>query len=66
MPFALIIRRVGREAQSSISAGELRATVRALYTMYALEFRDKDMKGLFDELDRYPSEDVKLVAQPNL
>jgi GNAT superfamily N-acetyltransferase len=62
LPFALILRRVGREAETSISGAELRAAVHALYTMYSLEFREKDMRALFEQLDSsYPTQDVPLV-----
>ena len=56
LPMVLILRRVGREHEPKITGRELRCTVRALYTMYARAFRQKDMQPLFEQLDRYPAD----------
>jgi hypothetical protein len=61
IPMALVIRRVGRESESTMPGSELAATVKALYTMYSLEFRAKDMAGLVKSIDAYSSDPVRLV-----
>ncbi|MBD2101884.1 hypothetical protein [Leptolyngbya sp. FACHB-261] len=63
-PLSLIVRRVGREHESTITSAEVQSLVRALYEMYATEFRSQDMAELFAQLDCYPpaSTPVPLVA----
>ncbi|HXG49003.1 MAG TPA: GNAT family N-acetyltransferase [Methylomirabilota bacterium] len=64
LPFGLIIRRVGREAQDCIRGAEIRHLVTALYRMYGAGFRERDMAGLWESLRDYPALDaaVALVA----
>lgn len=64
LPFQLIIRRVGREAQQTIRGAEVRRLVRALYAMYGAQFRAQDMAHPALSLDKYPADDteVALVA----
>jgi hypothetical protein len=64
MPFQLILRRVGRELQSTVTGGDVRRIVRALYAMYGAQFRPQDMMHPALRLDAYPSDkaEVALVA----
>lgn len=61
LPMALIVRQVGRENQSSLGGEALRHLVRALYAMYGLELRPKDMAALVAETERQPPEIVRLL-----
>lgn len=63
LPLALVLRRVGREAEGAISGAELRRTVAALYEMYARGMRPEDAAGLRSLLATYPAPDeaVRLV-----
>ncbi len=53
VPLSLILRRVGREAETTVTAGEVRSIIQALYEMYAIEFRRRDMTNLFATLEHY-------------
>ncbi len=55
LPFWLIVRRVGRECESEISAGEVYALVNALYHLYAATFRERDMECMWRHLDKFPA-----------
>lgn len=52
LPFALLLRRVGRESERSLDSLELHEIVSSLYHMYGLGFRSQDMSGLWKEADR--------------
>jgi GNAT superfamily N-acetyltransferase len=60
----LILRRVGRETERSISGRELREIVACLYQMYAATFRTQDMAGLFQQLERYPPDELEIALLP--
>jgi len=64
LPFQLILRRVGRETQTTITGGELRHIVRALYAMYQAQFRPQDMAHPALSLAAYPAHnaEVALIA----
>jgi hypothetical protein len=64
LPFWLILRRVGREEETEISCQELKQTIRALYTMYAREFRLEDMKPVWASLNAYPPDDFAIPLLP--
>jgi len=53
LPFSLIVRRVGREGEQSISGGELKRIVRSIYRIYACDFRAADMEPLWEHLDAH-------------
>jgi len=55
LPFSLILRRVGREAERTLLGSELREIAERLYRMYALGFRASDMAPVFANLDRFPA-----------
>ena len=58
LPFQLVVRRVGREMEETISGREVRALVRALYDIYAPQFRSADLAHPRLALDRYPPDDA--------
>jgi hypothetical protein len=64
LPLTLVVRRVGREHEPAIAARELRAIVRALYTMYGAHQRASDMAPLWKRFERLPEEgeEVRLLA----
>ena len=57
LPFQLIIRRVGREHERSITGGEVRRIVRALHTMYGTQFRAQDMAHPALDIEQLPNDD---------
>jgi hypothetical protein len=63
-PFSLVLRRVGKENETTILGHEIRAIVRSLYTMYARECRPADMEPCWRLLPAYPSpwSDVELIS----
>jgi hypothetical protein len=63
-PFSLVLRRVGRERETTVIGHELRTIVKSLYTMYARECRPADMESCWRLLPSYPSpwSDVELIA----
>lgn len=64
LPFALIVRRVGREAECVIRGADVREIVECLYTMYGAGFRERDMAVVWQTLNEYPAAEaeVPLVA----
>ena len=64
LPFQLLLRRVGSETQTTITGAEVRRIVRALYAMYAAQFRPQDMAHPALSLADYPDEntEVALIA----
>lgn len=64
LPFQLIVRRVGREHERVISGAEVRQLVRALYDIYAPQFRPADLAHPRLSLDRYPRESAVIPLLP--
>jgi hypothetical protein len=54
VPLALVVRRVGREHEPTLAGAEVRAIVRALYTMFAVHMRADHMAPLWGLFDRFP------------
>ena len=54
VPLCLMLRRVGREAESKVSGAEVLRVVHALYRMYGVGFRESDMRVVMDTLSTYP------------
>jgi GNAT superfamily N-acetyltransferase len=64
LPFQLIVRRVGRESEDTISGRKVRTIVERFYHMYAQEFRAQDMAAVWRELENYPAPDARLALLP--
>jgi hypothetical protein len=64
IPLALIIRRVGDEAEEFITGAEVRRIVRSLYKMYARGFRAEDMRVVHESLQHYPGSDERIRLVP--
>jgi len=60
LPFGLILRRVGREAEQVIGGAETRQIVECLYRMYGAGFREQDMAVVWGSLQDYPRDDVEI------
>jgi len=58
LPYMLIVRRVGREFDSSLRGAEVRHMVHALYSMYGVHFRPQDMAAAWQTLNQYPPDDA--------
>lgn len=54
VPLALVIRRVGREHEPTLSGGEVRAIVGALYSMFGAHARADHLAPLWALLDHFP------------
>jgi GNAT superfamily N-acetyltransferase len=54
LPLALVIRRLGREGEWSMSGAEVREIVTALYTMFGATMRDDHMAPLWALVDELP------------
>jgi hypothetical protein len=61
VPYALVVRRVGSEAERTLPSSEVRAIIAALYTMFGLHVRADHMAPLRALLDRFPSADIPLL-----
>jgi hypothetical protein len=63
VPLCLMLRRVGREEETSVSGAEVLQVVQALYRMYGTGFRESDMKVVLESLSTYPeaSESIDLL-----
>ena len=60
----LVVRRVGAEAEAELPGDEVRAIVAAFYRMYGREFRESDMRSVWQWFESLPASDarVRLVA----
>jgi GNAT superfamily N-acetyltransferase len=61
LPFALILRRVGREHEQVIQGAEVREIVEGLYTLYGAGFRQRDMTVVWAGLQRYPPAESEIA-----
>lgn len=68
LPFGLVIRRVGRESEPSLSGLEIRHIVADLYHMYSAGIRPDDMTPLWTDLRRnYPQDELTVpLIRPTL
>lgn len=66
LPLALVIRRLGREGESSMSGAEVREIVAALYTMFGATMRDDHMAPLWSLMDHLPKSDERVPLQKPL
>jgi hypothetical protein len=57
LPLGLIVRRIGRERELTISGAETLNIVESLYRMYQESFRRSDMAAVLASLERYPAHD---------
>jgi GNAT superfamily N-acetyltransferase len=64
LSLALILRRVGRERELSISGAEILGVAQALYRMYGVTFRQRDMAPLIESLETYPAPDDVIDLLP--
>jgi hypothetical protein len=64
VPYALVIRRVGRETERSLPGAEVRAIVTALYTMFGLHTRADHMASLWACLEHLPPETEAIALLP--
>lgn len=61
VPLCLMIRRVGREHEDSVSGAEVLAAAGSLHKMYGVEFRARDMRAIHDSLGTYPGEEETIA-----
>ena len=62
--FQLVIRRVGRERETTIRGAEVRALVQSLYDIYGPQFRPQDMAHPLLDLARLPADDAVVPLLP--
>jgi hypothetical protein len=55
LPLVLIVRRVGREGELTISGAEVLRIVEAIYRVYGETFRPRDMAPVLASLENYPA-----------
>jgi hypothetical protein len=55
LPLGLIVRRVGREGELTISGAEVLRIVEAIYRVYGETFRPSDMAPVLASLENYPA-----------
>ena len=66
VPLALVVRRVGREAEPTLPGAEVRALVGALYTMFGVHMRADHMAPLWGLLDHFPGPGESVLLRPPL
>ena len=64
LPLTLMLRRMGREAEGFVSGAEILHNVKALYKMYAAEFRSADMYQVYESLKNYPAAGARIPLKP--
>lgn len=66
VPLALVLRRVGDEAATSLRGDELRELLTALYTMFGVHLRPEDMAPLWSQLRALPGPAASVPLLPLL
>jgi len=62
VPLCLVLRHVGVSGMGGyISGAETLRIVRALYSLFALDFRPQDMRCVFESLSNYPAPDARIA-----
>ena len=64
LSLALVVRRVGKEKELTISGAEALSIAEALYRMYGATFRQRDMAPLSASLRNYPAPDELIDLLP--
>ena len=64
LPLTLMLRRIGREAEDFVGGAEILHGVKALYKMYASEFRAADMHQVYESLKAYPATRDRIPLKP--
>lgn len=64
LPFQVIVRRVGREDATQVRGAEVRSMVECLYRVYARDFREQEMEGVWRQLEAYPSAEAQIRLVP--
>ena len=64
VPLTLVVRRVGRESEERVTGGEIRSLVHALYAMFGVHVRPRDMQPLWKLADRLPDDDESVALIP--
>ncbi len=64
VPLRLMLRRVGREVETSVSGAEVLHVVNALYRMYGVGFRNSDMQVVMDSVSAYPASSESIALLP--
>ena len=62
--YQLVIRRVGREGETTLAGAEVRTLAQALYDIYGPQFRPQDMAHPLLDLARLPADDVVVPLLP--
>jgi hypothetical protein len=66
VPLTLVIRRLGRERETTVSGAEVREIVTALYTVFGANMRADHMAPLWATLDTLPAADDRVPLQSPL
>jgi GNAT superfamily N-acetyltransferase len=64
LPFQLVIRQVGEEHLHSVTGAQVRRYVRALHTMYAAQFRPRDMAHPLLQIGHLPEDGATVALVP--
>jgi GNAT superfamily N-acetyltransferase len=64
LPLSLVVRRVGREHETTIEAPAVREIVAALYTMFSATMEARHMKPLWSRLDTFSNAAAPLDLLP--
>jgi hypothetical protein len=64
LPLTLMLRRIGHEAEDFVEGAEILHGVKALYKMYAAEFRSADMYQVYESMKTYPSPADRIPLKP--
>lgn len=64
VPLSLVLRRVGRETEDSVTGAMIREIVTALYEVFSPGMRAKDMTVVHASLDNYPDGDEQIRLIP--
>lgn len=58
LPFQLIVLRIGKEHERTVSGAQARQIVRAIYAIYGAQIRATEMNHPLLNIERYPADDA--------
>jgi hypothetical protein len=64
LPFQLIVRRIARESESTLTGKSVRRIIRAIYEIYGAQFRPEEMRHPLVSIDRYPADGAVVPLIP--
>ena len=64
LAFQLLVRRVGKENEKTLTGAEVRLLIQAIYAIYGAQFSAREMNHPLLSMDRYPAAGASVALVP--